>query len=78
MSQDQLRVVIIGGGISGIAQAIRLQGELGHKVLITVGWEYYELMADPREGEVAWRGVERLQVAWRRCGRPDPPVRAVL
>lgn len=36
MSKDTIRVVIIGGGISGIAQAIRLKEELGHKVQITV------------------------------------------
>lgn len=31
-----IRVIIIGGGISGIAQAIRLQDELGHHLDLTV------------------------------------------
>lgn len=31
-----VRVVVIGGGISGIAQGIRLKQELGDKVAITV------------------------------------------
>jgi cation diffusion facilitator CzcD-associated flavoprotein CzcO len=33
----QIRTVIIGGGISGITQAIRLKSELGDRVHITVG-----------------------------------------
>ncbi|GAA5904022.1 hypothetical protein JCM8208_001765 [Rhodotorula glutinis] len=34
--QRRVRVVIVGGGISGIAQAVRLQDQLGNKVDLTI------------------------------------------
>lgn len=34
--QRKIRVAIIGAGISGLAQAIRLQDALGERVVITV------------------------------------------
>ncbi|ORY66919.1 hypothetical protein BCR35DRAFT_308352 [Leucosporidium creatinivorum] len=36
MSPPEIRVAIVGGGISGIAQAIRLKEQLGSKVEITI------------------------------------------
>lgn len=66
MPQDTIRVVIIGGGISGIAQAIRLRDELGHKVQITVSNRVVEGMLMVRFLRSAVRLVE---YGATHCGR---------
>lgn len=54
-----IRTVIIGGGLSGITQAIRLKKELGDRVQITVSLASgaAKLIADPREEGLARRCV---------------------
>lgn len=77
--RDHISVAIVGGGISGIAQGIRLKEALGKRVTITVSSLALDaLTVDHREGWLTGRHLESFYLARGGRGCADPSLQSVL
>jgi cation diffusion facilitator CzcD-associated flavoprotein CzcO len=76
-NRPKTRIAIVGGGISGIAQGIRIKEAVGDRVELTVSdlaGVWTEVSADRvnfgfsrldnRKSRVAWWDMEGLEMAW--------------